>query len=232
MVEEALSNGGQILTELSIQERSLKMALQKAIELVKDVEEEEYRKAAFPILLQALINSGATPPVAHNPLPETVVTEEPNLLHFPLNLSVNEFMLKVKPNSHAVRFACAAYYLTGANGRAEVTMADILDIYAKLRTPKPQNPADIVNQCIRKGHLVDAPASPDRPKGWILTATGRQFVDQLLNGGPSNALLDEPMAVEFLSSASRAPKTKAVKGGSRAKRRGTTGRRTVSHQSA
>ncbi len=159
-------------------------ALQKAISIVETVDE-QYRDAAFPIILQALVNSSQVAIVNEAPsgtINQQVVGE----LRLSPNTSVNEFFHIASPDTHPGRFVCAAYYLLHTGKAEQFTVADILDIYGKLRRPKPKNPADVINQCIRKVHIIDASNVTGKQKSWVITPEGERYVEELLSGNSAN----------------------------------------------
>ena len=89
------------------------------------------------------------------------------------------------PDTHAGRFVCAAYYLLHTGQAEQFTQADILATYGKLRVKKPQNPADVLNQCIKKVYIIDAtPINAQR--SWVVTPTGEKYVEELLSGSTDN----------------------------------------------
>ncbi len=170
-------------------EQILTEALQKAVAIV-DAIEERYREVALPIILQSIINS--TDGVNTNAASVQSSSDKEVLeLQLPANMSANEFFRKVKPESHPGRFVCAAYYLLHTGKAEHFTQADILEIYGKLREPKPKNPSDVVNQCIRKVHIIDGPTTTDKQKSWVITPDGERYVEGLLNdnanGGNSSS---------------------------------------------
>lgn len=169
-------------------EQFLSEALQKAVQVV-DTIEERYRDAAFPIILQALIGSNEVQNTRKKADPQTnghqAVT--PSL---PSTLSVNEFFRRANPDTHPARFVTAAYYLLRTGKSEQFTQSDIVEIYRKLRQPGPKNPTDVMNQCIRKAHIIEAPDSANKQKYWVITPNGEKFVEGLLhdNTGSNNAV--------------------------------------------
>ncbi len=169
---------------MSDQEQFIGEALQKAAHLASTVEE-RYQEAAFPIILKTLIgasvmpkgHSGSIEGNGHN------VSEQMPLL----NMSVNEFFRRAAPDTHPGRFVCAAYYLLHSAKAEQFTQTDILDIYGKLRQPKPKNPTDVMNQCIRKAYIIDAPSGSDKQKSWVITPEGEKYTEGLLNGNAANS---------------------------------------------
>ncbi len=162
------------------QDQILADALRKTVAIVDNVEE-RYRNVAFPVILEALIKT--TSVVRANSIPIRV-DDKHSLTDLRLSSSVsaNEFFRKAAPDSHPGRFVCAAYYLLHTGKAEQFTQADILEIYGKLREPKPKNPADVMNQCIRKAHIIDADASTKGQKSWVITPSGEKYVEDLLNG--------------------------------------------------
>ena len=160
------------------QEKLLAEVLQKAVTVVSGIEE-QYRGAAFPFVLQSLMS------VVHLPNSQSIqadkVTELETTLKLPTTMSVNEFFRKTGPDSHPGRFVCAAYYLLHINKVEHFNQADILGIYEKLRIPKPKNPTDVLNQCIRKVHIIDGPLTSDKQKSWVITPNGEKYVEELLS---------------------------------------------------
>jgi hypothetical protein len=170
----------QILS-LSEHEQLLAETLQKAVAVV-NVIEERYREAALPTILQVLIKASETANITTLPT-QAQNGNEPHASRsrLPSNISVNEFFYKAAPDSHPERFVCAAYYLLHTGKTEQFTVADIIEIYGKLREQKPKNPADVINKCIRKVHLIDAPNPNDGQKSWVITPNGEKYVEGLLN---------------------------------------------------
>lgn len=170
------------------QEQFLSEALQKAIQVVETVED-RYREAAFPIILQTLIGSTGKQHVHIEADRQTNGHQalEPSL---PPTLSVNEFFRRVNPDSHPARFVTAAYYLLHTGKAEQFTQADITETYRKLRQPAPKNPTDVMNQCIRKAHIIEASDNTNKQKNWVITPEGEKFVEGLLrdNTGSNNAV--------------------------------------------
>lgn len=167
------------------QEQFLSEALQKAVQVV-DTVEDRYREVAFPIILQAIIGPTEKQNGHKGASQETngYQATEPLL---PPTLSVNEFFRRVNPDTHPARFVTAAYYLLHTGKAEQFTQADILEIYRKLRQPQPKNPTDVMNQCIRKAHIIDAPNISDKQKHWVITPEGEKYVEVLLHDNASGS---------------------------------------------
>ena len=161
------------------QEQILVEALQKTVQVIETIED-RYREVAFPIILQSLLSfySHKQAPKEMNQEENGFQTLEPRLSPA---LSVNEFFRRVNPDSHPARFVTAAYYLLNTGQTEQFSNADILEIYRKLRQPQPKNPTDVMNQCIRKAYIIDAPNNGDKLKQWVITPAGEKYVESLLN---------------------------------------------------
>jgi hypothetical protein len=167
------------------QEQFLSEALQKTVQIVETIED-RYREAAFPIVLQAFIGFPEVQGITNNVSDQKttyVQTAEPLI---PPTMSVNEFFRRANPDTHPARFVTAAYYLLHAGNAEQFNQADILEIYRKLRQPLPKNPTDVMNQCIRKVHIVDAPGK-DKQKCWAITPDGERYVEGLLNDNSNSS---------------------------------------------
>lgn len=166
------------------QEQILSEALQKAIQVV-DTIEDRYREAAFPIILQVLIGPSQKESSKGSSQEANGYQASEHLL--PPTMSVNEFFRRVNPDSHPARFVAAAYYLLHTGKAEQFTQADILEIYRKLRQPQPKNPTDVMNQCIRKAHIIDAPNIGDKQKQWVITPDGEKYMEGLLHDNASGS---------------------------------------------
>lgn len=165
------------------QERHLTETLEKAVAIVNSVDD-RYRNVAFPIILQALVVPSQAAGANTQALKQQLVAEEQRLFS---SLSVNEFFRLARPDTHVARFVCAAYYLLHSGKFEQFTMADILEIYGKLREPKPKNSSDVMSQCIKKAYIIDGPATSDKQKMWVITPEGEKFVEGLLNGNANSS---------------------------------------------
>ena len=164
------------------QEKLIREVLQKAVTVVNDIEE-RYRETAFPFVLQSLMSDAHSPSLSAEV--DTLHTM-PTLSLSP-TMSINEFFRKAGPDSHPGRFTCAAYYLLHESKIERFNQADILGLYEKLRIPKPKNPPDVLNQCIRKVHIVDGPLTSDKQKNWVITPDGEKYVEELLRGNTNGS---------------------------------------------
>ncbi|SRR6266566_5450054 len=170
---------------MNVQEQFLTETLQRAAQVVNTVED-RYREAAFPIILQALIGHSRKESGYKESSQEIngYQASEPSL---PSTLSVNEFFRRVSPDTHPARFVTAAYYLLHTGKAEQFTQADVLEIYRKLRQPQPKNPTDVMNQCIRKAQIIDAPSMGDKQKHWVITPEGEKYVEGLLHDNASGS---------------------------------------------
>ncbi len=161
------------------QEQILAEALQKTAQFVEAIED-RYREAAFPIILQALIRLPDTHNASNGAVQKAFSMQKAEPL-LPPTMSVNEFFRKINPDTHPARFVTAAYYLLHTGNVEQFNQADIVEVYRKLRQRQPKNLSDVMNQCIRKAHITDAPTK-DKQKCWAITPDGERYVEGLLNG--------------------------------------------------
>ncbi len=162
-------------------EKVLTETLGKAVAIVSAVDE-RYRDAAFPIILQALVRDSRI----NDRNVQTAGQQQAEDTKLHPNMSVNEFFRKAKPDTHPAHFVCAGYYLLHTGKAEQFTIPDILEIYGKLREPKPKNPSDVMNQCIRKAYIIDGQATVDKQKTWVITSEGDNFVEGLLSDNTSS----------------------------------------------
>ena len=167
--------------ELSDRSEFIGEALKEASKLVENLHE-KYQEQAFPIVLRGLLDGGVAKSsalVLAGQKGEAQQIEKATAL--PPHLSVNAFFQMANPDSHVGRFVCGAYYLLHVGQVEQFSIADILEIYGKLRIKKPQNPSDTLNQCIRKVHIIDAPVMNGQ-KSWVITPEGEKYVEELMHG--------------------------------------------------
>ena len=173
-----------MMAEETLSKRStfLKEALQETVAILDEIDE-RYREVALPIILQSLIEVDAADKRGSFQQDQKLHDNpsEPQT-KLPANLSVNEFFQKTAPNTHIGRFVCVAYYSFHTGKAAQITHADFLEAYGKLRIKKPQNPADVLSDCVKKVYLIDAPTPVNGQKAWVITLAGEKFVEGLLNG--------------------------------------------------
>jgi hypothetical protein len=121
-------------------------ALQETSSIVSRVEE-RYRDSAFPIILQSILKDQYPTNIPSMPNHiQGANGQRTQVLRLPPGISANEFLRKAAPNSHPARFACIAYYLLHTGKADQFNVPVILDVYTKLRQPKPGNPSDVINK--------------------------------------------------------------------------------------
>src|SRR5260370_35473738 len=121
------------------QEQFLTEALQKAVQVV-DTVEDRYREAAFPIILQTLIESSHKENGYKGSSQEAngYQAPEPSL---PPTLSGTEFFRRVNPDSNPARFVTAPYYQLHTGKAEQFTQAAILERNRKVLQPSPKTPS-------------------------------------------------------------------------------------------
>jgi hypothetical protein len=172
----------EVLEMIDNYEKVLTETLGKAVTIVNTVDE-RYRDSAFPIILQVLVGDPKISGMRVQADGHQQHAEETKLSP---SMSVNEFFRKAKPDTHPARFVCAGYYLLHTGKAVQFTIPNILEIYGKLREPKPKNPSDVMNQCVRKAYIIDGQATIEKQKTWVITSEGDNFVEGLLSDNYSS----------------------------------------------
>jgi len=149
-------------------------AFNAAREAVQGIEDAEYRKIAFEVLFRRLLDS--TP--SGGPVPPERAALAAGLLSE--RSTLGEFLASLAVKSYGDRVAAIAYYSLHGQQREAVTRKDFLDGLSKARIPKPKNISDVIAQCIRKGHLMDAPEPKDGQRAWQITRSGEKHVQEKL----------------------------------------------------
>ncbi len=142
----------------------LKKKIDEAIEITQDIDE-QYKSAAFQVILQKLIGG------------ETLATKED--LTAPVTLKgrqANEFLALLDVRSQLDQLEAIAYYFL-KSGQESVTRAEIVDTLSKARLPRPKNLSDVIGRCIRRGHIVEATEPKDGQKALQITIKGEKYIE-------------------------------------------------------
>ncbi len=152
-------------------DQSIRDALRRAEDLIGDTPS-GLHEVAFQVILEALLrqHAGNVPALGPN-APEVTLDRAQSM-------TINELLAKCGASSHPERVVAIAFHSL-RNGQGAVTRKDLEEAYGKARTKKPQNFADVIGQCVQRGHLIeDSPK--DGMKSWVITPTGESFIGQLL----------------------------------------------------
>lgn len=156
---------------------SVKAAYEQAQGLVAEVREEPYHSIAFEVVFRRLLEGAGAFPVPSGG--REPVSARPEIAR----VAMGEFLANTRASSYPDRLIAIACYHLYARNDESVTRAEILDTFSKARIPKPKNLSDVIAQCVRKGHLMDAAEPKDGQRAWQVTQTGeRYFRDSLVAG--------------------------------------------------
>jgi hypothetical protein len=154
---------------------SVKTAFDEAKEAVKGLDP-EFRPIAFEVLFRRNLEGGgrpvATSPVAQLTPGGTRVA----------GMAMGEFMAQVNAKTYPDRISAIAYYHVHSQGEESVTREELFDGLSRSRIAKPKNLSDVIAQCVRKGHLMDAEPKNGQ-KAWTITMTGDRHIEGRLSEG-------------------------------------------------
>lgn len=154
---------------------SIKKAFDEAKEAVQGLDP-EFRPIAFEVLFRRQLDGGGAA------LPTTRPTERTFNGGAVAGLAMGEFMARVNAKSYPDRISAIAYYHVHSEGEGGVTRQEFFDGLSRSRIAKPKNLSDVIAQCVRKGHLMDAEPK-DGQKAWTVTMTGDRYIEGRLSGG-------------------------------------------------
>lgn len=152
---------------------SIQAAYDQARGVVEGLEDERLRSIAFEVIFRRLLEGAGAMPV---PVEAAGQTGPSGSL---AGVSVGEFLSRLQAKSYPDRIVGIAYYCLHSKGEETVSRPDFFDSLSRARVPKPKNLSDVIAQCVRKGHLMDAEAK-DGQRAWKITMTGEGYVDEKL----------------------------------------------------
>ncbi len=126
------------------------------------------QRAALPVLLEHLLGTPAAAPFPAT-LPAAPVV--PNT-----GVGVAEYLAGLPHvESHPARVVALAYYVHRREARG-ITGAELRAAYRAALQKAPQNWADVIASCVRRGLLVEAPRRAGL-KSWTVTERGERLVE-------------------------------------------------------
>lgn len=149
-------------------EQDVQAKIEQARKLVGGDPSDPLTQVAFEVVFRKLLEAGEIP------------TAEKRRPLIALQMQLSEFLASKNLKSHMDRVEAIAWYFLHENHENSVTSKDILDAYSKARMQRPKNLTDVINQCVRRGHLVDAPGRKEGRKAWQITPTAEAYVEQQL----------------------------------------------------
>ncbi len=94
--------------------------------------------------------------------------------------TIGEFLdQKGNPSKHTDSVAVFAYWLFNVEKMPTFNVQDILNCYDRTRKAKPSNVNQIVNQNVASHIFAEASEKKDGLKGWVITRTGEEYVEQM-----------------------------------------------------
>ena len=96
-------------------------------------------------------------------------------------LSVKEFLRLRKIKSNVQRILLIGYYLEKHNGEASFNSKDLQSAFRGAKEPLPTNMNAFINQNIKNGHIMEEPEKKDNKKAFVLTNTGEEYDENILN---------------------------------------------------
>ncbi len=92
-------------------------------------------------------------------------------------LSLKEFLLSIKPESHVLKTLSIGYYLEKFGESAAFNTTDLENAFREAKESLPSNINQMVNENIKKGHIMEAKEKKNGLKSWVLTSSGEIFVE-------------------------------------------------------
>ena len=166
------------MTEMD--KKTVRAAFDQAKEAVEGIDDAELRGVAFGIVFRKLLEG-------REPMPATLAGFESQASPRSLErTSIAEFLARLNPQSYPERITGIAFHTLHSNDDERLIRADFFEALSRARIPKPQNLSDVIAQCVRKGHLMDAEPK-DGQKTWKITQTGERFIEVRLGDGAQAA---------------------------------------------
>lgn len=93
------------------------------------------------------------------------------------NLSLKEFLISKNPESYVLKTLTIGYHLEKSEGQLEFNIKDLENAFRNAKEQVPSNINQIVNENIKKGHMMVVKEKKDGLKSWVLTSSGERFVE-------------------------------------------------------
>lgn len=153
---------------------SVRVAYDQARDMVDGLDDERLRSVAFEVVFRRLLEQAG-------PLPPIVGHGERNAPGPQLAArAIGEFLSQVGVKSYPDRIVAIAYHRLHSGGDDAVSRAEFFDDLSRARIPRPKNLSDVIAQCVRKGHLMDAELK-DGQRAWKITVTGESCVEERIS---------------------------------------------------
>ena len=106
---------------------------------------------------------------------ESLFKEEPPVAA--KKISIAEFLRAKDPRTDVERVLAIAYYLEAKDRLGTISLEDIRAGFRKAATPVPPNLSETVRKNVAKGHLMDSGERKNGTTAWIVTGTGKAYVE-------------------------------------------------------
>ncbi len=110
---------------------------------------------------------------------ESLFKEKPPVIA--KKVSIAEFLKAKEPRTDVDRALAIAYYLEATDGLGAIALEDLRAGFRKAATPVPPNLSETVRKNVAKGHLMDSGEQKSGSTSWIVTATGKAYVESKFN---------------------------------------------------
>ena len=94
--------------------------------------------------------------------------------------SIAQFFRSISPKSAVDKALAVGYYLEKVDELESFTAAEIRDKIKQAKEPPPKNPSDVVNQNIKKGHMMAA-GDKGGKMAFVLTTDGERQVEKMIS---------------------------------------------------
>lgn len=95
-------------------------------------------------------------------------------------ISPKEFLLEKKPSGEVQKTLMLCYYIEHTMGLTPFNIDDLNKVFKLAKEVVPSNLNDKINKNIDKGYLVEDQEKKDAKKAWHLTASGENFINQIV----------------------------------------------------
>ena len=152
--------------------QSVLAKISDAIEIVREVED-DWRVPSFQVVLAHLLADEADSTAI-----STATGASRSAPARDTELGLGEFLALLDPTNHPDTVETILYHAL-RQGSDSLSAGEILDGYRQTRRKPPQNLSDVLKYCIRRGHVVVAPAKKEGKKAWQITPSGERYVEEL-----------------------------------------------------
>jgi hypothetical protein len=100
-------------------------------------------------------------------------------------LSLREFIISKSPKTSLDTTLLIGYYLEKYSLTPSFNIDDIVKGFNQAKEKPPSNPSDMLAKNARRGFIMEAEDKKNGVKGWMITNSGEQFIENGLKETPS-----------------------------------------------